>query len=267
MPAIDLAHLKKQAAQLADLFDQPDEFRRHLRETLDFYVNWTLRKVEAVAPMSVLPTYRTPAAVLRHIENELAPLAAQDPAGALELADQLWDEGYLETRLLAAFLLGHIPPQEEHLLARLTAWTHQVRDPNVRASLLTTSLARLRTETPERFLTLVDEWLHPARRRLWANGLQALIPLVVDPQFENLPLVFRAVTPVLEAAPASLQTEIEKLILAFYQASPAETTYLLHETLANSQSPQTAIAMRRILPGLPPELQTSLRELLRHRQH
>jgi hypothetical protein len=200
VPAIILARLKKQAIQLADLFDQPDEFIRQLREMLDSYVNYSRRRVDAVAPMSVLPTYWTPTSVMRHIESELALPAAEDPIRALELADQLWDEGYLETRLLAAFLLGHIPPQEEHLLARLTAWTQQVRDPNVRASLLTTSLSRLRKEKPERFLILVNEWLHPERRRLWANGLQVLIPLVSDPQFENLPRVFETVRPILEAA-------------------------------------------------------------------
>ena len=82
--------------------------------------------------------------VLRQIETELGPVAEKQPIQALELADALWDEGWLETRLLAAFLLGRIPPQEERLLARLTAWTQAVRDPSVRAALLTTSLTRLR---------------------------------------------------------------------------------------------------------------------------
>ena len=45
---------------------------------------------------------------------------------------------------LPPFCLGRIPPQEERLLARLTAWTQAVRDPEVRAALLTTSLTRLR---------------------------------------------------------------------------------------------------------------------------
>ena len=149
MPAIDLARLKKQTAHLADLFDQPSNFLREHREILDHYVNRTLRS-QGVAPYSVLPTYRTPVVVLRQIETELGPVAEKQPILALELADALWDEGWLETRLLAAFLLGRIPPQEERLLARLTAWTQAVRDPNVRAALLTTSLTRLRKETPDR---------------------------------------------------------------------------------------------------------------------
>ena len=110
MPAIDLARLKKQTAYLADIFDQPDDFLREHREILDHYVNRTLRS-QGVAPSSVLPTYRTPPVVLRQIETSLGPVAEQQPIQALELADALWDEGWLETRLLAAFLLGRIPPQ------------------------------------------------------------------------------------------------------------------------------------------------------------
>jgi hypothetical protein len=129
MPAIDLARLRKQANRLADFFFLPDEFMKHLREMLDFYVNYTLRTVENVAPGSNLKTYRTPPAVLTQIENELRSAAEANPHFALELADILWDEGALETRLLAAFLLGRIPPQEERLLPRITAWTQQIRDP------------------------------------------------------------------------------------------------------------------------------------------
>ncbi|MFZ5910667.1 MAG: DNA alkylation repair protein [Chloroflexota bacterium] len=263
MPAIDLARLRKQANRLADFFFLPDDFLKHLRETLDFYVNRTMRRVENIAPGSNLPTYRTPTVVMRQIENAIGPTAIENPHYALELADRLWDEGYLETRLLAAFLLGRIPPQEERLLARLTAWTQQVRDPNVRAALLTTSLSRMRKETPQAFLVLVGEWLHPARQRLWSNGLQALIPLIADPDFENLPPVFEIVQPVLEAAPGALQTDIAAVIVALYQDSPNETTFFLHEILKTTPNPLTAVTLRRILPSLPPPLQTSLRELVR----
>jgi hypothetical protein len=95
MPAIDLARLRKQANRLADFFFLPEDFRRILRETLDFYVNRTLRRSQSVAPGSNLPTYRTPIEVLRQIEVSLGPLAKENPHYALELADTLWDEGYL----------------------------------------------------------------------------------------------------------------------------------------------------------------------------
>ena len=261
MPAIDLARLKKQTAQLADLFDQPAVFLREHREILDFYVNRSLRS-QGVAPSSVLPTYRTPAVVLRQIETELGPVAERQPIQALELADALWDEGWLETRLLSAFILGRIPPQEERLLARLTAWTQAVRDPSVRAALLTTSLTRLRKETPDLFLILVKEWLHPARQRLWSNGIQALVPLISSPDFDNLPPIFEIVEPIIRAAPATLQFDLQELIIMLYQASPDETIYFIQQLLKSTKSPMLAVSLRRMLPEFPTELQASLREML-----
>ena len=262
MPAIDLARLKKQTAQLADVFGEPGMFLRELQEILDFYVNHSLRS-QSVAPSSVLPTYRTPVVVLRQIEKEIGPVAEQQPILALELADALWDEGWLETRLLAAFLLGRIPPQEERLLARLTAWTQAVRDPEVRAALLTTSLTRLRRETPDLFLVLVREWLHPARQRMWSNGVQALVPLISSPEFDNLPPIFEIVEPILKASPATLQYDLQELIITLYEASPDETTYFLQQILKGTKSPLPAVALRRMASELPTELQSSLREMIR----
>jgi hypothetical protein len=262
MPAIDLARLKKQTAYLADVFGEPAVLLRELQEVLEYYVNRSLRS-QSVAPSSVLPTYRTPVVVLRQIEKELGPVAERQPLQALELADALWDEGWLETKLLAAVLLGRIPPQEERLLARLTAWTQAVRDPEVRAALLTTSLTRLRRETPDLFLVLVSEWLHPARQRMWSNGVQALVPLIASPDFDNLPPIFELVEPIIKAAPGALQFDLQELIVTLYEASPDETTYFLQQILKETKSPLPAIALRRMIPDLPPELQTSLREILR----
>src|SRR5512140_57960 len=150
MPAIDLSRMRKQAARLVDFFFVPEEFIRHLHEMLDFYVNYTVRKPRAPAPAANLRSYRTPAVIVRQVEQELTGIAArpENSDAALELADRLWDEEWLETRILAAFLLGSIPPSEERLLARLTAWTQQLFDADLRSELLSTSLRRMRRETP-----------------------------------------------------------------------------------------------------------------------
>ncbi len=263
MPAIDLARLRKQANRLANFFFLPEEFMKHLRETLEFYVNYTLRTKENVAPGSNLKTYRTPPAVLTQIEYELRPLAEANPEAALELADALWEAGALETSLLAAYLLGRIPPREERLLPRLTLWTGQVRDPEVRAELLSTSLTRMRKEAPEQFLNLIREYLHPARIRSWGNGIQALLPMIAERDDSRLPTILDLAEPILIEAPSTLQNELAELITALYRASPNETTFLLKQVLKNSQNPMTAVTLRRIASAFPSPLEKELRELLR----
>lgn len=264
MPAIDLARLRKQANRLADFFFLPDEFMKHLREMLEFYVNYTLRTKENVAPGSNLKTYRTPPVVLRHIKNELREVAAQNPDYALELTDILWDEAALETRLLAAYLLGRIPPQGESLIPRITVWTNQIRDPQVRAALLSTSLTRMRTETPQLFLGLIRELLHPARMHSWSNGIQALLPMIADSTFENFPPILDLVEPIVYAAPSILQIDLEELIIELYKTSPSETTFFLKHILNTTDNPMTAITLRRIMPGFPPALQAEIKDLVRN---
>lgn len=263
MPAIDLARLRKQAARLADFFFVPDEFIRHLHELLDFYVNRTIRKPQANAPGKNLHTYRTPSVIVTQIEHELTRPASENPDAALELADRLWDEEYLETRLLAAFLLGHIPPKEERLLTRLTAWTQQMNDAKLRAELLDTSLARMRKEAPDMFIELIGEWLQPERSHFWPNGIQAVISAVSDPSFVNLPPVLRLLEPIVEAAPSKLQLEIEELVLTLYKAYPTETTYFLRQVLSDSEDPMTVITFRRIAPSFPAVLREELRDFIR----
>jgi hypothetical protein len=263
MPAIDLARLHKQTSRLADFFFVPDEFIRHLHETLGFYVDYSIRTKPAVAPSANLPSYHTPTVILKQIELNIQKTASEYPDAALELADRLWDDEQLETRLLAAFLLGCIPPKEERLLARLTAWTQQIFDPSLRAELLDSSLVRMRKEAPDQFIELIGEWLQPKRTRLWSNGLQAAISAISDPSFANHPPLLTLIEPVIEAAPAQLQEEIEEFVLTLYEASPTETIYFLRQVLTHSTDPMTAITFRRISPSFPDELKEGIRDLIR----
>ena len=265
MPSIDLARLRKQVARLVDFFFVPDEFTSHLNSVLDSYVDYTARKKPATAPAAALRTYRTPAVVVRQIEQGLTTLATatENSEATLDLADRLWDEGWLETCLLAAFLMGCIPPREERLLARLTAWTAQVRDPELRSRLLDSSLVRMRKQAPTMFLDLLREWLRPERGRMWADGIQAAISAVSDPDFGNLPLLLDVIRPVVEAAPSGLQLDLEELILALYTTSPTETSYFIRQVLLETKNPMTAITFRRMSPNFPPELREEIREFIR----
>ncbi|HLO31942.1 MAG TPA: hypothetical protein VK249_22525, partial [Anaerolineales bacterium] len=125
------------------------------------------------------------------------------------------------------------------------------------------SLTRLRRETPDLFLVLVKEWLHPARQRMWSNGVQALVPLISSPDFDNLPPIFEIVEPILKSSPATLQFDLQELITVLFEASPDETTYFLQQILKETRSPLPAVALRRMSSELPQELQSSLREMLR----
>ncbi len=264
MPAIDIARLKLQAASLVEKFDQPAAFLSDLHQILDLYADRTLR-VSVAAPASVLRSYRVAPSVLKQIEMELAPLTATFPEQSMALTDALWQDAHLETRLLAATLLGRIDPRAPMLIARLGERVNQVRDKKVRVALLNTSLNRLRRELPDQFLELVREWLSEDNPKMWANGIEALIPLLDDPSFENLPPVYEIVRPLISSAPASLKNELADLVNALYRASQVETVFFLKQLIAASRNPQALTTIRRILPVLDKSLQPHIQKALREK--
>jgi len=264
MPAIDLSRLKTQTALLSEHFGDPDAFVRVLDELLDFYTNRTIRTAQ-ITQRFALPTYHTPKAVLRQIGLELATQAESHPSEAIALTDALWKKQSLEAHLLAARLLGLIPPALAMPgLTRLPSWLSQSTDDLVRKALLTEALERLRHENPEALFLLLEDWLKSPRAALQVWGLRALIPLLNQPAFENLPAVFRILRPTLERAGPSTQLELQECLDALARVSVTETVFFLGELLHGSKPhPLMLRTLRRMLPALSPALQSGLREALR----
>ena len=263
MPAIYLSRLKKQATRLSEKFNEPEAFVRELNELLDFYTNRTIRSTQIVQRLS-LPSYRTPAPVLRQIQAELLPLAGTRYIEAIALTNALWRAGSLETRLLAAYLLGSIPPaQAITALTRLPDWLAQSTDKEIRTALLTDAFARVRRENPEALFILLEDWLKSPRNSLQVWGLRALIPILTDPKFENLPAVFRIIKPAVRSAGPVTQLELQACLASLEQVSRTETQAFLREIIGDNPTPLMLRTFHRIKVGLSPELQAGLREILR----
>ncbi len=263
MPAIDLARLKLQAARLAENFSNPPAFLRQLHEMLELYTNRTMRASQVAKKLN-LPTYHTPPPVLRQIERELAPLAERLPLKGGVLVNELWKDGTFEARLLAARLTGMLPPAEAMpILGRLSNWLTHSTDEEVRRALLTDAFARVRRENPEAFFLLLEEWLKSPRSAWQIWGMQALLPLLESPEFENLPAVFRILRPAVLAAGPATQLDLQACLVALARLSPTETSFYLREMLAGDPPPMFLRTLRRMLPALPDELQAPLRNLLR----
>lgn len=264
MPAIQPARLKIQAAQLAEQFGQPAAFVRGLHTLLDFYANRIYRPGQSGKPAPLLAAYNVPPPVLRQIAQENTPRARQDLGAALNLCQALWKEPFLEFRQLAAILLGQAPPAPPApLLERLEEWIHTVPEERLLSTLLENGLIRLRLETPEALLQLIAGWLgaHEALSR--QAGLRALLPLLADDSFQNLPAIFRLVGPYLRNTPAVVRPDVLNVLSALARRSPQETAFVLRESLATADNADSAWLTRQILNEFPPSQQESLRLALR----
>jgi hypothetical protein len=263
MSAVNLPRLRIQSAKLMDHFDDPIVFVKELHKLLDSYADLTLRRSAAASPVLVLPTYRVPPAVIRQLELDTGGAVKKQPKGLFPLADRLWDDGYFETRLLAAFLIGQAAPTDPEFLYRLSTWVEENREPNVNKALLSTSMNRLRLEDKSLYIQQIEHWANPSHKKTWPSAIVALLPLLKDRNFHNLPAIYVIVQPVIELAPATLQQDLTLLISALYEASPVETTLFLRQVISLSTKPHTVTNLRRISPNLPEPLQVDLLDAIR----
>lgn len=260
--AVELTRLRTQIAGLMAAFTNPEVFVRRLCELLEFYTDHTYRSTSG-RHTPIVPHFNVPAQVLRQIESELAKQAQQQPEEGLCLADALWANPYLELRQLAARLLGSLPSgATEAVMARLSAWALPALDVTLLNELLQKGGVRVLRDEPERWFALVEGWLGSDERPIQAMGLRALLPLIEDVRFENLPQVFRLLMPLVSAAPTELLAEMTALMRALARRSPAETAYFLRQRLAAGRHRGVRRLVRNTLIAFPEEAQRSLRAAL-----
>jgi hypothetical protein len=161
-------------------------------------------------------------------------------------------------------LLGQIPPDEcEQVLQRIQTWIAVDLDDHLITALLDQGLSRLRREQPQMPLTLARDWLASSDSFHQQLGLRALLPMIKDPGFENLPAFFRLLTPFIRQAPSALRADILEALTALARRSPQETAYFLRQTLNQPNCPDTPWLVRQSLGEFPPDIQKDLRDAVR----
>ena len=267
MPAVELSRLRLQIQQLILIIDQPYEFSRRLRDLYDLYGNHAYRAGQTVLRQSLLPSYHVPHLVTRQLELELSKISRAQPRQILPLLDVLWNESHLEPRLLAAALLGALPVSEwgDVVVQKLRQWGRPEENLRVFNLLIENGAVQILREAPQRLVDLIEEWLNSALPAQQAVGLRALLPLINNRDYQNLPAIFRLLSPVTQRVTPALQTDLQIALQALIQRSPVETAYFLRQVLSLSESQGTARLVRRCLASFPPAQQISLRAALETR--
>jgi len=259
MPAIQPARLRKQASELAGKFNQPELFVRDLHSLLDFYTDYTHHSGQAGEPSPLIATYNTPPQVIGQVWRELMPLIKRQPADVLPLCDVLWAEPNFDFQLLSARLLGQVPVNPpDPVIDRLNSWVDQGLDNQVLDGLFEFGTVRLQQDAAGKLLELVSSWVGSSSPHVQQAGLRALLPIINQSGSENLPSIFRMLTPFLRVAPTSLRPDILMVLAALAHCSPSETAYLLHQNLSAPDNPDTAWFIRKVLDEFPSDAQIGL---------
>ena len=264
MPAIQPARLRQQASLLSQHFNQPAAYIRSMHYLLEFYAERIRRHGQAGKPGPMMPAYKVPHPVLRYLLQELAPLAEQDPQAGLELCDALWEQNFLEFRLLSSMLLGSVPVSTpETVLQRIRNWINPGLEDHLIDALLVNGLDYLRKQDSQAILALAENWLNGSTVLDKQLGMRVLSSIIRDPAFDNLPVFFRLIHPLCQSAPPALRPDLLDMVEALAHRSPLETAHFLRQTLHLPDSPQTPWLVRQVLPAFPENIQKSLRQTLR----
>ncbi len=264
MPAVQLIKLNQQINSLTQHFADPIAFRNEVETLLVRYADLTYKPGQAVRQSSLaVSSYRTSPIVLRKLGQRMAVLAAHNPEIALAAADHLWQAEQAEMRQLAAVLIGNLPEVfSGEVLKRLQAWPVTGIDVSQMGSLFEQSSIQLRRSEPNQLLELIRSWLNAPDVGMVRLGVIAITTLVSDHDFENLPAVYNAVSPLLAIPPDELKHELRALLVQLAHRSPTETGYYLRQVMGSNPSPELTRLVRRVLPEFPEEIQNRMRSLL-----
>jgi hypothetical protein len=263
MPAVQLDRLKYQIQQLLSAFSDSEQFVKKLTELFELYANRVYRPGQNMMAVRRTPMYFVPPILLRQLEFQLAPHCRQNPKKALELADALWKASHLEQKLVAAFILGQCPLNPiEAITERLLSWCNPDEDSIVLQAVLNQGSEEMRMAQPETWISLILSWLERETPSYQKMGLNALLPLVQDRNFENLPPIYRLISTVVQNPSPVYQNELVEILSALAKREPVETAYFIRQSL-NLGLPQSTLRIfRRCLPAFDDQAQASLRNLL-----
>ena len=264
MPAVEMSKLTKEIELLLRLWEQPEPLLVRLTDLLEYYSDHLYQPGEQIRTTPTLPVYRVPPIVLRQLERTFTHAAADQPQPGLALADTLWQQAHQETLLLSAAILGGLPVVfHPAVIQRISSWASIDLPSSLIFQLIDLATRQIRLHSLQNWLNTVTTWLQQETHAFHSFGLLALQPLIKDPQFENLPFVFRVITPYIQAPPAEFIPELVEILGSLAQRSPSETTYFFRQAINASSSSETLRLLRRALPFLPQTAQNSLGPILR----
>ena len=263
MAAINPSQLKMQCAEVSDQLAAPEQLIQKLHQLLDHYAD-RVRRPGKNNLAGALPSYQVPTPVLRALEREFRPQLERSPSQGLQLVDALWQEEWLETRVLAASFLGAIPPiNAQPILDRLSSWVISPDSDGIRSAILRSSLARVLDHDPEKTEQLFQNLLQKPTPRSLQAVLFGLNYLADHDSYQNLPFIFQLLSSILEPDDQTYIKEISTLLRALIQRSELEAFFFLKHQLTTAGQPRITRVVRAVLPSFSEHHRMELKRILR----
>jgi len=259
MPAVDPRRLRFQMDELMEFFESPVQFHQHLQGLFSLYANRALRLGDSVPTQPLMPVYNLPQPVIRQLQIDLDRKIKDNPQAALALADELWHDSHMEVKQTAIRILGAVHIDEpEPILSRLSQWMSPELDKNLTNLLFSTGTHQLQNLFPEDWERFIISLLEKKQAEWIALGVKGLSEGMENPNFQNLPAIFRLISPVIREPHPAFMPNLHHLISKSIQRSPAETALFLKQTLSMSDSSRTTRLIKDCVDLFPHEFRREL---------
>ncbi|MCB2209622.1 DNA alkylation repair protein [bacterium] len=260
MPAVNPVRLRFQIEELMTFFSDPSAFHLELQGLFGLYANRTLRFGSETGIRPLIPMYHLPTPLMRQLRIDLSRLVPEDAAGALALVDELWEDEYYEVKQTSIMILSLLPMDSpEPILDRLTEWMDQDLDPMLIADIFSSGLHQLQEQFPAAWEDFINLFLQSTDPEKTALGIRGLTEGLKNPNFKNLPAVFRLVSPLIRDPEPELIRDLVNIIQVLAQHSPTETGFFLRQTLSLSESTTTQRIVKQSLAFFPSDIQADLK--------
>jgi hypothetical protein len=181
----------------------------------------------------------------------------------MAVVDQLWTDKYLEIKHLAAILIGLIPASlEDEILARMSRWGKSTPERSILDILFRDGTRQLRKSASTKWIHTIDSWVQSNSPRDLTSSIRALISLVRDPEFENLPVVYNMFSNLTSSFLSFPERDFQDLLLALFEREPKETLFFLKQLLTIGIPEQLIYSIRRLIPDLPKDVQARVRMMI-----
>lgn len=251
MPAVNPSRLQPQIEEVLKYFDNPVIFHKRLSDLFSLYANRTLQFGQSSEPAPLIPSYHLPLPLIRQLQMAVRPYLERDPQTALKAADELWNDSFFEVKQFATVILGNIPVEEpDPIIIRLENWVSPELDERLKSELMSNGILRLQENFPSTWERFIQSLLDQKDPKLIGVGIQGLIEGLNGKKYENFPLIFRLVSPVIQNPHSVNMEKLEDLIRILIEQSPTETAFFLKQTFSLSQSKETKRLIKRCLPLL-----------------
>lgn len=263
MPAIQIERLKFQIQSILNPNMLPETLLSSMRSFMEAHANLAYRVSPQVLRQQQLQSYQLAPVIINQLNMHITQFSKNNPQIALQFADLLWLEPYIEMKALAGELLGALPEEYyQPALERIVAWVSRNKDKTQRKLIFESSSKTLLANNFSAWQKIIKSWLDSGELVQIMSAIQALVILIYASDFENYPYIFSMFSQINLKKNEKINNAVSELLTTLAEHNPVETSQYIKSIIINEPSPELFRLIRRSLAAFPTDQQLQIRRLL-----